>query len=67
MFLTGHSRGGAADLLSLATSDRTQGNGMKLCQGKFRLDIKKRFFTARVVSHWKRLPKEVIDALSLEC
>ncbi|KAK4815790.1 hypothetical protein QYF61_007230 [Mycteria americana] len=46
-FLKGGSGGGGADLLSLVTSDRTQGNGMKQHQGKFRLDIRKSFFTER--------------------
>ncbi|KAK4818138.1 hypothetical protein QYF61_006737 [Mycteria americana] len=50
-FLKAGSGGGSADLLSLVTSDRTRGNGMKLCQGKFRSYIRKRFFTERVVSH----------------
>ena len=64
-FLARGSGGAATDLFSSVTTDRTHGNGVSLRQGRFRLDIRKRFFTERVVAHWNRLLREAVAALSL--
>jgi len=53
-------------LLSRACCDRTRCNGFKPKESTFRLDIRKKSFTVRVVKHCNRLPREVVDAPSLE-
>ncbi|KAK4815392.1 LOW QUALITY PROTEIN: hypothetical protein QYF61_001380, partial [Mycteria americana] len=65
-FLKGAYKKDGDKLFSRACCDRTRGNGFKLKEGRFRLDIRKKFFTVRVVKHWNRLPREVVDAPSLE-
>ncbi|KFQ69026.1 hypothetical protein N335_02437, partial [Phaethon lepturus] len=53
-------------LFSRAYSVRRRNDGFKLKEGRLRLDLRKKFFTMRVVKHWHRLPREVVGAPSLE-
>ena len=65
-YLEGDCRKDGDNLFSKACCDRRRGDGFKIKEGRFRLDIRKKIFTVRVVKHWPRLPREVVDAPSLE-
>ena len=54
-YLKGACKKAGGGLLTRACGDRTRGNDSKLKEGRFTLDIRKKFFTMRVVRHWKRL------------
>jgi len=43
-----------------------RGNGLKLGQGRFKLDIRKKLLSERVIMHWHRLPRQLVGSLSLE-
>uniref|UniRef100_A0A7M4FNJ8 Solute carrier organic anion transporter family member 5A1 n=1 Tax=Crocodylus porosus TaxID=8502 RepID=A0A7M4FNJ8_CROPO len=65
-YLKGGLKEDGARLFSVVADARTRSNGLKLQQGKFRLDSRMNFLTRRVVKHWNRLSREVVEAPSLE-
>ncbi|NWT71846.1 NAV2 protein, partial [Prunella himalayana] len=61
-----HSQVGVGLFNQAAATDRTRGRSLKLHQGKYRLDIRKKFFTEKVIKFWNGLPREVMESPSLD-
>jgi len=64
-YLKGACRKDGQNLYSKACCDRTRGCGFKLKEVRFILDIRKKFFTVKMVKQWNRLPRKVVEVTSL--
>ncbi|KFQ37036.1 hypothetical protein N331_11017, partial [Merops nubicus] len=63
-YLKGAYKKAGEGLFTRIWSDRMRGKGFKLEKGRFRLDVRKKFFNMRVIDHWNRLPRQVVEAPS---
>jgi len=64
-YLNGAYKKDGEGVFTKACRDRTRGDGFKMKEGGYRLDIRKKFFAVMVVRLWHRLPREVVAAQSL--
>jgi len=60
-YLKGAYRKDGENIFSRACCYRTRSNGFKLRECRFRLGIKKKFFTTRMLKQWNRLPRDIVD------
>ena len=66
-YLKGAYKQEGSQLFERVGNSRTRGNGLKLKEGRLRLDVRGKFFTMRVVRCWHRLPREVVDTHPWRC
>lgn len=65
-YLKGTYRRAGEERLQEFCSDKTKGKDFKLKDSRFRLDIRKKIFSVKVVKYWNRLPREIVSAPFLE-
>jgi len=65
-YLKGSYKKDGENIFSNNCCDRTRSHSFKLREGRFRLDVRKKFFTMRVAKHWNEFPREIVEAPSLE-
>ncbi|RMC00583.1 hypothetical protein DUI87_23199 [Hirundo rustica rustica] len=65
-FLKGGCSQVRISLFLQAATNRTRGHNLRLCQGKYKLDIRKKSFTEGVIKYWNGLPREVVESPSLD-
>jgi len=65
-YLKGAYKKAGEGLFTRACTDRILVNDFKLKEARFKIAVRKKFFTLRVVRHWKRLFREVVDVHYLE-
>jgi len=65
-YLKGGCKEDGARLFSVVPRDTTRGNGHKPKHKRFPLNIRKQFFTVRVIKHWNKLPRNVVKSQFLE-
>lgn len=64
--MTGREGVGIADFFSPSDSGyELRGHRYKICHGRNRLEVRRNFFSQRVVRHWNGLPDHVVEATSV--
>ena len=62
--ITGKNKMDSSTLFKLQDNNRTRGHSLKLEKGRNRLDIRKNFFSQRVINNWNALPREIVESES---
>jgi len=63
--MKGLDRVEAATLLPLAMETRTRGLSLKIRGSRFKTELRRNFFSQRVVNLWNSLPNEAVETTSL--